>query len=112
MYLHNQLRKSFLIDPLTTNSAIYREPLILNTKKINKSMKVSFLNVMQKERLLKKILVQQWDITKIISAFCITALKKKICWYWSIDRYGLDPSGQATFYGGHKITVLNLACLL
>ena len=28
------------------------------------------------------------------------------CLYQSIDRYGPDSSGQATFYGGHRITVL------
>ena len=27
--------------------------------------------------------------------------------YRSIDRYNPDPGGQATFYGGHKVTVLN-----
>ena len=26
--------------------------------------------------------------------------------HWSIDRYDPDPGDQATFYGGHKITVL------
>ena len=26
--------------------------------------------------------------------------------YRSIDRYNADPGGQATFYSGHKITVL------
>ena len=36
----------------------------------------------------------------------ISALKIKICLYGSFDCYGPVPGGQATFYGGHQITVL------
>ena len=36
---------------------------------------------------------------------CYQRLKLKFCQCWSIDRYDADPGGQATFYGGHKITV-------
>ena len=31
-------------------------------------------------------------------------LKLKFCLYRSIDRYDTNPSGQGTFYSGHKIT--------
>ena len=33
-------------------------------------------------------------------------LKYEFFLYRSIDRYGSDQDGQATFYSGHKITVL------
>ena len=32
--------------------------------------------------------------------------KSKLCLYRSADRYGPNPGNQATFYSGHKITVL------
>ena len=38
--------------------------------------------------------------------FVRSGLKIKILLYHTIDRYDPDPSGQAAFYNGHKITVL------
>ena len=52
------IEKSLLIDLLTRNNVIYRHSLILKTKKVYKIMKVSFFNIIQKERRLKKTSLQ------------------------------------------------------
>ena len=45
-------------------------------------------------------------LKKHVNCKHIIAQNKKFCLYRSIDHYGPDPGHQATFYGGHKITVL------
>ena len=42
----------------------------------------------------------------------ISALNTKFCLHGAIDRYNANLGGQAILDGGHKITVLILACLL
>ena len=45
-------------------------------------------------------------LTSVISGSILAVPKIRIWLYRSIDRYGPNPGDQATFYGGHKITVL------
>ena len=52
------IEKSLLIDLLTRNNVIYRHSLILKNKKVYKIMKVSFFNIIQKDRLSKKTSLQ------------------------------------------------------
>ena len=56
---------------------------------------------------LKDFEIQYYE--NLIYFSSVTALKINFFLYWSIDRDDPNPGGQATFYGGHKITVLNLA---